>query len=107
MKTVLLADLIRGAGISDEVPATGATDATQEKGVKLTVAKVAGVAVASPEEPKCDDDRQWCSDCRFLDRYGYCRAAAQGLIEGAGQSYAPWQGLPRRCKSFINKRLCQ
>lgn len=47
---MLLADLIRGAGISDEVPATGATDATQEKGVELTVARVASVSVANPPE---------------------------------------------------------
>ncbi len=45
--TVRLADLIRGVGISDEVPAT---DATQEKGGKLTVAEVASVAVANLSE---------------------------------------------------------
>lgn len=50
MKTVLLADLIKGVGISDEVPATGATDATQEKGGELTVAKVASVSVARTPE---------------------------------------------------------
>lgn len=56
MKTVLLADLIRGVGISDEVPATGAT---QEKGVELTVARVASVSVANPPEADA-----WC----FSDR---------------------------------------
>lgn len=47
---MLLVDLIRGVGISDGVPATGATDATQEKGGELTVAKVASVSVARTPE---------------------------------------------------------
>lgn len=47
---MVLADLIKGVGISDEGPATGATDATQEKGGELTVAKVASVSVARTPE---------------------------------------------------------
>lgn len=47
---MLLADLIRGVGISDGVSATGATDATQEKGGQLTVAEVASVSVARTPE---------------------------------------------------------
>ena len=47
---MLLADLIRGVGISDGVLATGATDATQEKGGELTVARVASVSVANSPE---------------------------------------------------------
>lgn len=48
MQSVLLADLIKGVGISDGVPAT---PATQEKGGDSAVAKVATVAVAnSPED---------------------------------------------------------
>lgn len=57
--TVLLADLIKGVGISDEVPAT---DATQEKGGEITVARVASVSVANPPENDVyrfsDHDRQ-------------------------------------------------
>lgn len=52
MPTVLLADLIRGVGISDEVPATSATHATQAKGVDSVVATVATVTVANSPEPE-------------------------------------------------------
>lgn len=48
-----------------------------------------------------NDDRRWCADCANLTEYGYCRAAERGEIDGAGVRYSPWQGLPRRCESFI------
>lgn len=48
-----------------------------------------------------NDDRRWCSDCTNLTEYGYCKAAERGEIDGAGRVYSPWQGLPRRCESFI------
>ncbi len=54
MKTVLLADLIRGVGISNGMPVTSATDATQDKGGDSTVAKVATVAVANSPESEVE-----------------------------------------------------
>lgn len=51
---MLLADLIKGVGISDGVPATSATHATQNKGGDSTVAKVATVAVANSPETEVE-----------------------------------------------------